>query len=99
MGGLAAGFAAGTVSALEFSPVFGSVAAAIFGLAIGLVTMLLASQAQLLKLTELVLAFQRKGRIRFILLLEEALSLQVLRQAGPVYQFRHAAMQDRLAKT
>ena len=30
-------------------------------------------------------------------LLESALDRQVLRQAGAVYQFRHADLQDRLA--
>jgi hypothetical protein len=33
------------------------------------------------------------------LVLDEALNRQVLRQAGAVYQFRHAALQDRLAET
>jgi hypothetical protein len=31
-------------------------------------------------------------------LLEKALAKQVLRQAGAVYQFRHADLQDRLAE-
>jgi hypothetical protein len=31
-------------------------------------------------------------------LLESALDRQVLRQAGAVYQFRHADLQDRLAE-
>jgi hypothetical protein len=99
MGGLAAGFAAGIASGLEFGPTFGLETAAIFGLAIGLIIALIASQAQLLKLTQLALAIHARGSIRFISFLEEALRLQVLRQSGPVYQFRHAALQDRLAKT
>ncbi|HEU4347735.1 MAG TPA: hypothetical protein VFR35_08100 [Actinoplanes sp.] len=36
-------------------------------------------------------------RVRFIRLLEDALQRQVLRQAGAVYQFRHAELQDHLA--
>lgn len=39
-----------------------------------------------------------RGRpVRFMPLLETALERQVLRQAGAVYQFRHADLQDRLA--
>lgn len=37
------------------------------------------------------------GRPRFMSLLQTALRRQVLRQAGAVYQFRHAALQDLLA--
>jgi hypothetical protein len=38
-----------------------------------------------------------RGRVQFIPLLEDALVRQVLRQAGTMYQFRHAALQDYLA--
>jgi hypothetical protein len=48
-----------------------------------------------MKLTELVLTCQ--GRAHFLHLLEDALDRQVLRQAGAVYQFRHAALQDHFA--
>ena len=37
-------------------------------------------------------------RVRFVRLLEDALQRQVLRQAGSVYQFRHAELQDHLAR-
>ena len=56
------------------------------------------AQVPSVKLTELVLACQGKGGPGFLLLLEEALGRQVLRQAGAVYQFRHAVLQDRLAR-
>lgn len=39
----------------------------------------------------------RLKRVRFMALLQTALDKQVLRQAGAVYQFRHAALQDLLA--
>ena len=43
-------------------------------------------------------AFFARGRgVRFMPLLQEALERQVLRQAGAVYQFRHADLQDHLA--
>jgi hypothetical protein len=45
------------------------------------------------------IALRLKGRrVRFMPLLETALERQVLRQAGAVYQFRHADLQDRLAE-
>jgi len=56
-----------------------------------------AGQVPLVYLTQLVL-LPRHGRVSFRRLLNEALNLQVLRQAGAVYQFRHAALQDRLAE-
>jgi hypothetical protein len=66
-----------------------------FGLAVG--------QVPEVKFTELVLAFQHiltghgRSRARFRRLLEDAYNRQLLRQAGAFYQFRHAALQDRLA--
>ena len=39
----------------------------------------------------------RGQRVRFVSLLQTALDRQVLRQAGAVYQFRHAALHDLLA--
>jgi hypothetical protein len=99
MTGLIGGLTAGVAAGLMFGPIFGSEAAVMFGLGTGLTTWFLTAQVPLVKLTELVLACQRSGRVHFQHLLEEALRRQVLRQAGAVYQFRHAALQDRLAET
>src|SRR5215470_7217612 len=49
-----------------------------------------------LTMTELIWKL-RLQRVRFIPLLETAADRQVLRRAGAVYQFRHAALQDLLA--
>jgi len=72
-----------------------------FGLGFGLAGLLIAGlafgQVPLVKLTELVLACRGHGRWQFLRLLEDACERQVLRQAGTVYQFRHATIQDRLA--
>jgi hypothetical protein len=68
-----------------------------FGLTIGLVSGLLVGAAPSLLFTELAL-WLRGRRVRFMPLLESALDRQVLRQAGAVYQFRHADLQDRLAE-
>lgn len=47
--------------------------------------------------TQLILLLAHRRRVRFMPLLEDALTRQVLRQVGPVYQFRHAALQEYLA--
>src|SRR5262249_21963769 len=49
-----------------------------------------------LVMTELIWKL-RLQRVRFIPLLETAVDRQVLRRAGAVYQFRHAALQDLIA--
>jgi hypothetical protein len=53
--------------------------------------------AAALGFAEIALLLQGR-RVRFMHLLETALARQVLRQAGAVYQFRHAELQDRLAE-
>jgi hypothetical protein len=53
--------------------------------------------ASSLLVTEIML-FLHGRPVRFMPLLETALKKQVLRQAGAVYQFRHAELQDRLAE-
>jgi hypothetical protein len=57
---------------------------------------LCSGQVPLVNLTQLVLLPSR-GRVSFARLLDDAHRRQVLRQAGTVYQFRHAALQARLA--
>jgi hypothetical protein len=44
------------------------------------------------------LAIQYKTPLRLIAFLEDARSRHLLRTVGPVYQFRHAKLQDRLAQ-
>jgi hypothetical protein len=67
------------------------------GLMGGLMSGFRAGAASSLLFTELAL-WLRGRRVRFMPLLESALDRQVLRQAGAVYQFRHADLQDRLAE-
>jgi hypothetical protein len=67
-----------------------------FGLPLGLVSGFRAGAAPSLKFAEIAL-WSRGRRVRFMPLLETALARQVLRQAGAVYQFRHADLQNRLA--
>jgi hypothetical protein len=67
-----------------------------FGLTFGLMFALTAGPALRLAVVEVSWAL-RGQRIRILPLLQAALDRQVLRQAGAVYQFRHAALQDLLA--
>ena len=68
----------------------------LIGSLFGIVGMFRDSAAPILLCTEL--ACLLRGRpVRFLHLLEEARERQILRQAGAVYQFRHADLQDRLA--
>jgi hypothetical protein len=69
------------------------------GFTIALAAGLLTGQVPRLKLAETTLGFRHRNRVRFIRLLEDASHRQVLRQAGVVYQFRHAALQDHLANS
>jgi hypothetical protein len=45
----------------------------------------------------LQLGLARQGPVRMLKFLEDARARQILRTAGPIYQFRHARLQDRLA--
>jgi hypothetical protein len=108
MGGLllalVGGLLFGLVAGLGYEPdhglvdrlVHGLVDGLLFGLVGGLVFGLSGGAASSLLFTEIAL-WLRGRRVRFVTLLETALARQVLRQAGGVYQFRHADLQDRLA--
>jgi len=68
------------------------------GLAGGLVFGLAGGSAHKVGIIELILATTGAGRVNFLRVLEDAHHRQVLRQAGAVYQFRHAELQEHLAK-
>ena len=87
------GLAIGLVIGLTTSPAPGVA----LGLAATLAAWLAFGQVPLVKLTELILTCRAHGRWHFLPLLEDACDRQLLRQAGTVYQFRHATLQDRLA--
>jgi hypothetical protein len=96
LAGLMAGFAAGYAADLPAGLVAAIGWGLVTGLAAWLTAWLVAGQVPLVKLTELILIPQRGGRVHFLRLLEDAFARQVLRQAGALYQFRHAALQARL---
>lgn len=55
-----------------------------------------AGPAVALLLLDLSMPLRALGRVRLMSFLDDALKRQVLRQVGPLYQFRHAAIQDYL---
>ena len=59
----------------------------------------ISGQSPKVQLAERILARRYRNRIHFTRFLEAASSVQVLRQAGIVYQFRHAVLPDHLAAT
>ena len=72
--------------------------ALVAGLVTWLMAWLAAGQVPLVNLAQLVLIQRQESRVHFAQLLKDAFDRQVLRQAGTVYQFRHAALQAHLAK-
>ena len=93
---LISGLGPGLVFGLIFGYLFRVVDGPVVGIVLGLVFGLTNGAVPLLLFTEIALLVRRR-RVRFMALLETARDRQVLRQAGAVYQFRHADLQDRLA--
>jgi hypothetical protein len=105
MGGLIGGIVGGILGVLGqagfqdllfYGLTFGLAFGLTLGIVSGLVSGFRAGAAPSLLFTEVAL-LARGRRVRFVPMLETALARQVLRQAGAVYQFRHADLQDRLA--
>jgi hypothetical protein len=109
----AVGLVAGLSIGLGFGLVFGLVVGFMGGPAIGLTAGLTAgiavgltlgpaagfmySMTWVASLTFVQLAVRRRTPVRLVRFLEDARDRNVLRTVGPVYQFRHARLQDRLA--
>jgi hypothetical protein len=106
--GLAAGLAAGLVFGLAVGLTVGLAAGVTGGPAVGFVSSLAAgppraaeerrgnaSARYLVSIS--ILAWQRHTPPRLMRFLQDAHRLGLLREAGPVYQFRHARLQDHLA--
>ena len=91
--GLVGGLTLGLVAGLTFGLVAGLMASLVVG-----PSLTLAGGSLKVNLTQLILAATGVGRVKFIRVLEDAHHRQVLRQAGAVYQFRHAELQDHLAE-
>jgi hypothetical protein len=101
VGGLLVGLLVGLADQLEHGLLVGLEHGLLVGLpvgfVVGLVVGLSGGASSSLLFTEIAL-WLRGQWVRFMPLIESALDRQVLRQAGAVYQFRHADLQDRLAE-
>jgi hypothetical protein len=96
--GFAVGLGAETASSGIMSFLADRMDAAVsVGCAVAVAAILLNGQVPQLKFAEVIVSWRHRDAVRFMHLHEEASRLQVLRRAGVVYQFRHAALQDRLA--
>lgn len=99
-GALAYGLAAVAAGGLVFPharTLLGAIlAGAVFGIAVGLAVFLSRAWGTFV-LTRAWLAMRGKTPLRLMRFLEDAHRRAVLRQAGAVFQFRHASLQDNLA--
>jgi hypothetical protein len=98
--GVAAGIAAGL---LVGSGGLGGLAAGLWGalvvgIAVGLLVALYSADTWPTSLAFAQLAMRLHTPLRLIRFLEDARERNVLRTVGPIYQFRHARLQDRLAE-
>jgi hypothetical protein len=93
--GVVAGVGLGLVAGLGSGRVAGHVAEGALG--VGLAAGLSNSQVWLSSLAAAQLAMRWHTPMRLIRFLGDARERNVLRTVGPVYQFRHARLQDRLA--
>jgi hypothetical protein len=87
------GILTGVTSWLEYNPVAGLMVGTVAGLLVALVY----PQSWSSSLAFAQLAASDRTPVRLMRFLEDARSRGVLRTVGPVYQFRHARLQDRLA--
>ncbi len=97
--GVRVGVVSGLLVWLKFGLVGGLVAGLVAGLASGLASGLMMANTPwpAFLVAWLWLAARRRLPLRLMGLLDDAHRLGLLRVVGPVYQFRHAALQDHLA--
>jgi hypothetical protein len=93
--GLAAAAAGGLVFPIAARPAAGFAAGAVFGLAVGLSIFMSRAWGSFV-LSVPWLTMRGQVPLRLVRFLDDAHRRGVLRQAGAVYQFRHARLQDRL---
>jgi len=99
--GLGFGLAFGLVVGFLGGPAIGLTAGLTAGIAVGLTlgpaAGFMYSMTWVASLALVQLAVRQRTPVRLVRFLEDARDRNVLRTAGPVYQFRHARLQDRLA--
>jgi hypothetical protein len=95
--GIAGAFSYGLGPSEPNGVLVGVAAAICFALVGGVLSLLIFSQSALLALALSIRVVPRRAR-QLMPFCENMVKKQVLRQAGPIYQFRHAALQDYLAR-
>jgi hypothetical protein len=96
--GLVVGLVYGLVDGLVFGPAVGLVYGLTDGLVAGLGAGLVFSPTWTTALASAQLRRRGEAPARLMRFLDDARKRQILRTVGPVYQFRHARLQDRLAE-
>jgi hypothetical protein len=94
--GLVYGPALGLSNGLRLGPAYGITNGIENGLAFGFGVVLVSSLTWVATLAAVQLWWRQEAPVRLLRFLEDARTRQVLRSVGPVYQFRHSRLQDRL---
>lgn len=92
--GFAVGLAVGLMDAYLIGPAFAGLA---FGLVFGLMGAFIVTEAWYMAISQIYLAIRYRTPLRLGRFLMDAHTRHLLRTVGPIYQFRHATLQDRLA--
>jgi hypothetical protein len=95
--GIMFGLLTGLKAGLAYGLLVGLAVGLTFALAVGLTLALIFPEAWPVALTFVQLHRSGGAPVRLMRFLEDAHARHVLRTAGPVYQFRHARLQERLA--
>lgn len=95
---LVTGLTGGLVNGLVAGPGVGLVSGLMGGLVFGLGSALVSSATWATVLASAQLRCRGEAPVRLLRFLDDARQRQILRTVGPVYQFRAARLQDRLAK-
>ena len=96
--GLVVGLTAGLADGLVFGPGAGLVFGLTSGLVAGLGSGLMSSATWATVLASAQLWGRGEAPVRLLRFLDDARERQILRTVGPMYQFRNARLQDRLAE-
>jgi hypothetical protein len=96
--GLVFGLTGGLVDGLGYGLTVGLVYGLTGGLVVGLGSGLVSSATWTAALASAQLRCHGMAPVRLLRFLDDARQRQILRTVGPVYQFRHARLQDRLAR-
>ena len=93
------GVAAGGVVTVAAGPGLGALVGLAVGLGFAVAIGPVVSEVWRTAIGQLCLTLRYRTPLRLVRFLDDARSRHLLRTVGPIYQFRHATLQDRLAVT